>query len=56
MRDLAVNLKPGEVRMQPWAEKLYNERKTGALSGEEPDANCLPQGVPKIDAAPARGK
>ena len=56
VRNLAVDLKPGEVRMQPWAEKLYNERKTGALSGEEPDANCLPQGVPKIDAAPAPWK
>src|SRR5580692_3728635 len=53
LRDIAVDLKPGDVPFQPWAEALYNERKTGAHSGEESDANCLPQGVPKIDAAPA---
>ena len=39
--------------MQPWAKALYEERLTGARSREEPDANCLPQGVPKINAAPA---
>ena len=38
--------------MHPWAEALYKERLSGALSKEEPDANCLPQGVPKINAAP----
>ena len=27
--------------------------KPDLSAGEEPDANCLPQGVPKIDAAPA---
>jgi hypothetical protein len=56
LRNLAVDLKPGEVPFQPWAEKLYNERKDGAHSAEEPDANCLPQGVPKIDTAPAPWK
>jgi hypothetical protein len=53
VRDIAVDLKPGEVPFQPWAEALYKDRLTGAHSGEESDANCLPQGVPKIDAAPA---
>jgi hypothetical protein len=53
LRDIAVDLKPGDVPFQPWAEAVYNDRKTGAHAGEESDANCLPQGVPKIDAAPA---
>ena len=53
VRTLAKDLKPGEVPMQAWAETLYKERLSGIHSHEEPDANCLPQGVPKIDAAPA---
>ena len=52
IRNLAADLKPGDVSFQPWAEALYNERLTGVLSKQEPDANCLPQGVPKINAAP----
>jgi hypothetical protein len=53
LRDIAVDLKPGSVPFQPWAEALYKERLAGLHSKEESDANCLPQGVPKIDAAPA---
>jgi len=53
VRDIAVDLKPGAVPFQPWAEAVYKERLTGAHSKEESDANCLPQGVPKIDGAPA---
>ena len=56
LRSLAVAMKPEDVPLQPWAEALYKRRLTGELSGEEPDANCLPQGVPKIDAAPAPWK
>ena len=54
VRNIAVDMKQaGEMPMQPWAEALHNERLSGVRSHEEPDANCLPQGVPKIDAAPA---
>jgi len=56
LRDLASDLKPGDVSMQPWAEKIFNERKDGSRAKEEPDANCLPQGVPKLDAAPVPWK
>ena len=52
LRDLAADLKPGEVPFQPWAEALFKERLSGAHAREEPDASCLPQGVPKINAAP----
>ena len=53
LRDIAADLKPGEVPFQPWAKTLFEQRIDGSHSKEDPDANCLPQGVPKIDAAPA---
>lgn len=52
LRDLAADLKPGEVPMQPWAEALTKERASLKDAVEESDANCLPQGVPKINATP----
>jgi hypothetical protein len=55
LRDIAVDLKT-EVPFQPWAKTLYEQRTDGSHSREDPDANCLPQGVPKIDAAPAPWK
>lgn len=56
VRDIAADLKPDPVPYLPWAKALFDKRATGALSREDPDANCLPQGVPKIDAAPAPWK
>jgi hypothetical protein len=56
LRDIAADLKPGDVPFQPWAKTLYDQRADGSHSKEDPDANCLPQGVPKIDAAPAPWK
>jgi hypothetical protein len=52
LRDATLGLKPGELSMTPWAEAIYNQRKDGAVSALDPDANCLPQGVPKIDMTP----
>ena len=37
---------------RPEAKALRASRADGARGLEEPDANCLPQGVPKINAAP----
>ncbi len=48
-RDLALDIGAENVPFQPWARRLYDERKDGAHSREDPDAHCLPQGVPKID-------
>src|SRR5437867_620115 len=45
-------LGPGELPIQPWAEALTNERKTGIHAREEPQANCLPPGLPRINATP----
>jgi hypothetical protein len=50
VRDFALDMKPEDVPYQPWAKKLFEERKDGAHSREDPDAHCLPQGVPKIDS------
>ena len=50
--DIAADLKPGDVPFQPWARALVDQRADGSHSGEDPIANCLPQGVPRINAAP----
>src|SRR5580704_9760081 len=49
LQNLAADLKPDAVPMLPWAAALTKERMTGAHAAEESDANCLPQGVPKIN-------
>jgi hypothetical protein len=41
----------GPVPFQPWAEKLFNERKAN-LGKDDPEARCMPQGVPKVNALP----
>jgi hypothetical protein len=56
VRNIAADIKPEQVPFQPWAKALYDQRTDGSHSKEDPDANCLPQGVPKIDAAPAPWK
>jgi hypothetical protein len=56
LRNLAADLKPEDVPFQPWAKAVYDERAAGLHWREEPDANCLPQGVPKILVAPAPWK
>src|SRR6266850_1274195 len=50
--NLAVDLPPDAVPFQPWAKALYDERKSGAHEKEDPPANCLPQGVPRINHTP----
>jgi hypothetical protein len=55
LRDIAIDLK-SDVPYQPWAKAVFEQRIDGSHSKEDPDANCLPQGVPKIDAAPAPWK
>ena len=50
LRDLAADMNPDDVPYQPWARALFDARKNGAHSREDPDAHCLPQGVPKIDS------
>jgi len=52
IRDLAKDVKE-PVPFLPEAKALYDVRASGAKWLEEPDANCLPQGVPKVLLAPA---
>jgi hypothetical protein len=50
--DLAADFKPGEFPIQPWADALNKERRTGSHASEKPDAHCLPVSIPILDAAP----
>ena len=52
LQNLAADLKPEDVPMQPWAAALTKDRMSGGHAAEESDANCLPQGVPKINVTP----
>src|SRR6476660_947182 len=53
LRNLASDLQPEDIPFQPWAKAIYDARAAGLHWKEEPDANCLPQGLPKILVAPA---
>src|SRR3977135_138830 len=49
MGDFSAALKPGDVLpLQPWALKLTKER----LPKDDPNANCLPAGVPPMAPSP----
>jgi hypothetical protein len=50
--DLAADFKSGALPILPWAETLTKERKTESHGAEESDANCLPPGIPKLNATP----
>lgn len=52
LTDIAADLKPDDVPFQPWALAVYGQRKSGALFREDPPANCLPPGIPRIAATP----
>jgi hypothetical protein len=47
--NLASDLK--ETPFQPWAEKLFNERRAN-MGKDDPEARCMPQGVPKVNTLP----
>ena len=51
-QNLAADLGLENVPMTDEARKIHAARATGLLGWEEPDAHCLPQGVPKINMAP----
>ena len=51
-QNIAADLKGVEIPYQPWAKALAAERASGSRSKEDPPANCLPQGVPRINASP----
>jgi hypothetical protein len=52
IRELNVDLKPGDLPLQPWAEDLTRYRRTGVGQSDFPPAHCLPLGVTMFDALP----
>ena len=52
LHDATVGLKPEDVQLLPPYDQLFKERKAGERANEDPDAHCLPQGVPKIHQMP----
>jgi len=50
--DLAKDLKPGNVVMQPWAKSLQAERE-GRDHQDDPLSQCMPPGVPRINMTTA---
>jgi len=53
-QNFAFDLKIKKIPFRPWAKALFDERKTGVHSKEDPSAQCLPQGVPRVNAAPGQ--
>jgi hypothetical protein len=50
--DATEGLPPGTVELTPEGQALFDERKDDKMAWAEPDANCLPQGIPKIHLIP----
>jgi hypothetical protein len=49
--NIAKDLKPSDVPLQPWAADLYKHRQD-TLSKEDPTGWCVPGGVPRSNAVP----
>ena len=50
--NLAADIGVANVPMTEEARRIHTARATGLLGYDEPNAHCLPQGVPKINSAP----
>lgn len=55
LNDIAADLKPEEVPLQPWAAALFKQRGAD-FSKDFPYTRCLPPGVPMIASFPAPWK
>jgi hypothetical protein len=51
IENIARDLKPADVPFQPWAKKLFDERRA-TLSKDDPTGYCIPGGVPRSNAVP----
>ena len=54
--NIAAGIDPEAVPFQPWAKAIFESRRDGSHAREDPPASCLPQGVPRLTAAPAPWK
>ena len=43
----------GQLPLQPWADELYKQRRAN-LGKDDPEAQCLPAGVPRISPFPQK--
>jgi hypothetical protein len=55
LSDISADFKPGEFPMQPWAEALTKEPKTGRARTNTLPFTAWPQGIPILDSSPAVG-
>jgi len=51
LQNLAADLKPGDVPLQPWAEAMYKER-IETNGKDHPGVRCLPSGIPEKNNIP----
>src|SRR2546428_765487 len=51
LQNLAADLKPEEVPLQPWAEAVYKER-IETNGKDHPGVSCLPSGIPEKNNIP----
>jgi hypothetical protein len=49
--NIAADIPKDQMPFQPWASAVYQHRRE-TLGKEDPQARCLPTGVPKIESAP----
>jgi hypothetical protein len=54
--NIAAGIGADNVPFQPWARALFESRRDGSEARDDPPASCLPQGVPRLGAAPAPWK
>jgi hypothetical protein len=54
--NIAAGIGSDAVPFQPWARAAFESRRNGSHAREDPPASCLPQGVPRLGAAPAPWK
>ena len=46
------DLKKADISFQPWAKKLYEERRVNTIQLNDPESKCLPPGIPRMYATP----
>src|SRR5688572_1580035 len=49
--NLAADLKPGDVVMLPWAQRLFDERRDN-FGKDDPEGFCLAPGFPRVNGVP----
>src|SRR3984885_14195565 len=50
--NIARDLEPDDVPMQPWAKELFHKRFVEDVSKDDPEGFCLPMGTPRMTPYP----